>query len=57
MYPHGVTAIIFASFTGTSTLMGLKKLAIRTASTRLANEKFAGIMRQVERFFRHPDLD
>jgi hypothetical protein len=39
MYPHGVMAIIFASFTGTSILMGLKKLAIRTASTRLPKRK------------------
>jgi hypothetical protein len=39
MYPHGVMANIFASFTSTTIPMGLRKLATRTASTRLLKPK------------------
>jgi hypothetical protein len=35
MYPHDVMASTFASFTGTSIQTRLRKLATRTASTRL----------------------
>jgi hypothetical protein len=35
MYPHDVMANNFASFTGTTILTGLRKLATRAASTLL----------------------
>jgi hypothetical protein len=35
MYPHDMMANTFASFTGTTILMVLRKLATRVASTRL----------------------